>query len=117
MFQIRMAPPSPFTKEEEKWVILEFGAVRNITMVKRSFRRHFKKYSQNVPSFNAFKRLVGCFEDRGEVNHARPSGRTSLSQETIPSVKNFILPYQKENVSVCLRGALHQRMFSLLNSI
>ena len=36
MFQIRMAPPSPFTKEEEKWVILEFGAVRNINMVKRS---------------------------------------------------------------------------------
>ena len=43
MFQIRMAPPSPFTKEEEKRVILEFGAVRNINMVKRSFRIHFKK--------------------------------------------------------------------------
>ena len=48
-----MAPPasssdSPFTKEQEIWIILEWGATKNITTVKRNFRTHFKGVLQPV---------------------------------------------------------------------
>ncbi len=33
---------SPFNKEQEIWIILEFGLVRNITTVRRNFRKELK---------------------------------------------------------------------------
>ena len=33
---------SPFTKEEEAWVILQYGFRRSIVSVRRDFRKHFK---------------------------------------------------------------------------
>ena len=44
-----MAPPyrrqrsdAPFTEEQETWLILEYGAVKNITVLRRHFQQHFK---------------------------------------------------------------------------
>ena len=42
-----MAPASLFT-EEQKWVILEFGAVRSIIQVRRNFWKAFKMAPKKV---------------------------------------------------------------------
>ena len=68
-FQIYgMAPPyrrqradAPFTAEQEAWLILEYGAVKNITVLRRHFQQHFKITSRKVPRYSAFKRLVERF--------------------------------------------------------
>ena len=76
-----MALASPFTEEEQKWVILEFGAVRSIIQVRRNFRKAFKMAPKNVPSLDAFLRQVNRFLDRGEVNHVKPTCQPSISQK------------------------------------
>ena len=68
-FQIYgMAPPyrrqradAPFTAEQEAWLILEYGAVKNISVLKRHFQQHFVITTRKVPSYMAFKRLVERF--------------------------------------------------------
>ena len=80
---------APFLKGQEAWIILEYGAVRNITQVRRNFRKHFHPVQQHkVPSYNAFKRLVERFittdgelrplsKNGGHRNHhhRRPGGK------------------------------------------
>ena len=59
-------PPGPFSKEQEIWIVLEFGACRNITQVRRSFRKQFfKSNPKAVPQRNAFQRIVNRFETEG----------------------------------------------------
>ena len=43
---------SPLTSEQSMWVILKFGQLKNVTLVKRAFDT-----SRDVPNYNAFKRL------------------------------------------------------------
>ena len=58
-FQIYgMAPPyrrqradAPFTAEQEAWLILEYGAVKNISVLKRHFQQHFVITTRKVPSY------------------------------------------------------------------
>ena len=102
-----MAPPasrsdSPFTKEQEIWIILEWGATKNITTVKRNFRTHFKVQFKKVPSYNAFKRLVKRFEAKGKLHQATPKGKPPVSEEAIARVKDFLKPYLRRKESVSL---------------
>ena len=57
---------APFSEEQETWIILEYGSLRNILQVRRKFRIHFKLFPQNVPNVNAFERLV---QRNGSFNH------------------------------------------------
>ena len=43
---------SPLTSEQSMWVIMKFGKLKNVTLVKRAFDT-----SIDVPKYNAFKRL------------------------------------------------------------
>ena len=102
-----MAPPasrsdSPFTKEQEIWIILEWGATKNITTLKRNFRTHFEVQLKKVPSYNAFKRLVKRFEAKGELHQATPKGKPPVSEEAIARVKDFLKPYLRRKESVSL---------------
>ena len=59
-------PPGPLSKEQEIWIVLEFGACRNITQVRRNFRKQFfKSNPKAVPQRNAFQRIVNRFETEG----------------------------------------------------
>ena len=73
-----MAPPrskSPFNEEQQIWIILEWGATKSITSVKRNFRTKFKLPSRKILSYMAFKRLVEQFVTNGMVQPANPLGR------------------------------------------
>ena len=67
---------SPFSKEQEIWMILDLGVIHNITTVRRNFRTKFNVPPKQVPTYMAFKRLVGRFETRG--NCSRPPPRAGL---------------------------------------
>ena len=75
-----MAPPyrrqrsdAPFTEEQETWLILEYGAVKNISVLKRHFQQHFVITTRKVPSYMAFKRLVERFiATQGTLHPAVP---------------------------------------------
>ena len=65
--------------------ILEYGAVRNITQVRRNFRKHFYPAQlNNVPKYNAFKRIVDRFlSTEGELRPvAKNRGTESIITAT-----------------------------------
>ena len=108
-FQIYgMAPPyrrqradAPFTAEQEAWLILEYGAVKNISVLKRHFQQHFVITTRKVPSYMAFKRLVERFiATQGTLHPAVPIGRPPLSEETVALVKGFVKGCQRRRESV-----------------
>ena len=82
---------SPFTKEEEAWVILQYGFRRNIVSVRRDFRNHFKLDPRKVPGRQPFERLVKRFlTSNGQVRPAAPSGRNKVySQNDITRVTQY----------------------------
>ncbi len=66
---------SPFNKEQEIWIILEFGPVRNITTVRRNFRKEFKIINVKlIPSRNAFLRLVNRFICQSDTKPVSKTG-------------------------------------------
>ena len=95
-FQIRMSPPSPFTEEEQKWVGLEFGAVKSIIQVRRNFRKAFGKEPRKVPPNGAFLRLVDRFLTRGEVSHSKPTGQSAISGAAFKYKLEKIIESQEE---------------------
>ena len=52
---------APFTEEQETWIILEYGALRNYLQVRRKFRLHYKLSPAKVPGICAFERLISRF--------------------------------------------------------
>lgn len=97
---------SPFTKEQETWIVLEFGAIRNCLTVKRKFRSKFKVDPRNVPSIVAFERLVErFFSTPGHVRPALPTGRSPLSEEIVQRVREHLSPFVERGESVSLRKA------------
>ena len=65
----------PFSKEKEAWTILQFGTLKNITLVRRSYRVHFKIQAKKVPNCNALKRLETRFmSSKGQVRPQVPPG-------------------------------------------
>ena len=66
---------SPFNMEQQIWIILDWGATKNITTVKRNLRTKFKLPPMKIPSYMAFKRLVEQFVTNGMVQPANPLGR------------------------------------------
>ena len=100
----RMAPPyrrqcsdAPFTEEQEAWLILEFWAMKNITVLRRHFQQHFEIQSRKVPSYMAFKRLVERFiATQGTLHPPVPVGRPPLSEETVALVNRFVKGCQRE---------------------
>ena len=98
---------SPFCDEEETWIILEYGALRCALAVRRTFRNFFKKNPRDIPPLNAFKRLIKRFIEEGEVKPQLPGGRPPLSEETVEEVRNFLLPYQQQQVSISISFITH----------
>lgn len=108
---------APFTKEQETWIILEYGASRNCLAVRRKFRHQFKVNPRKVPLTNAFQRLVDRFiETQGELRpRARSGGRPPFSDELVQRVKDFLLPFyrQKRTVSVTTLASSLNISFSM----
>ena len=91
---------SPFTKEQAAWVVLEFGATRNITLVRRAFRLKFKISPKKVPRRNAFLRLVQRFSENAELKPQKKSGGKQLhGAEVVQRVQEFIAT-QRQSTSV-----------------
>ena len=94
---------SPFTKQQEAWVILQYGALSNCLAVRRKFRVHYKLSPFMVPRINAFRRLVSrVLESNGQVRPKAPAGRSPLTEELVQRVKDFLLPYTQNEQAVSL---------------
>ena len=75
--------------------ILEYGAVRNITQVRRNFRKHFYPAQlNNVPKCNAFKRLVDRFlSTGGELRPVAKNGgnESIITVQLVGRPKSYLL--------------------------
>ena len=95
---------SPFTPEQETWIILEFGALRNCLTVRRRFRLHYGLSPRKVPSIEAFKRLVKRFiTTDGELRGKQIGGApTIINEDLVNAVKDFVdsKVLMKQSVSV-----------------
>ena len=90
---------TPFSDDEAVWIVLQYGAVRNLTAVRRKFGTHFQKRN-NVPSKMAFKRLVERFQKTGNTSPAQPQGRTANSENLIEKIRELVKPFQENQQSI-----------------
>ena len=81
----------PFTKDQEAWIILEYGRTRSCTQVRRGFRKEYKMEPKHIPTVKAFHRVVTRFLDsKGHTRTRKPPGPiTSTSPDDIERVKNY----------------------------
>ena len=82
---------SPFSKEQEGWIFLQYGLKRSIVAVKRDFRIQYQVKPRNVPDRQAFERLINRFKSsHGQVRPAAPGGCSKkYSQDDIVRVRDF----------------------------
>ena len=81
---------SPFAKEQATFIILKYGEVRNTTVVRRAFKKHFHpKNPRAVPQNTVFQRLIDRFLNQGSVIQKTPEGLPPHSEDEIHAVKMF----------------------------
>ena len=96
---------APFTPEQETWIILEFGALRNCLAVRRTFRLHYGLSPRKVPSVKAFEGLVERFiTTDGELRGMKQSGgaKTIIDEDLVKKVKDLVdsaLPKSAANLA------------------
>ena len=91
---------SPFTKDQESWIILDYGATRSCTQVRRNFRKEYKVEPAYIPSVMAFHRVVQRFlVSKGHTRTKKPPGPPSTtSQQDIDRVKTFFQTNPKSSI-------------------
>ena len=106
---------SPFSEEQATWVVLEYGAHRNITVVRRKFRTHYKLAPKFVPSRMAFQRLVDRFiESNGHVHPQLGSvGRPHFHEELAEKIRDFLKPFRHNKKYVSLRTIANEFNISI----
>ena len=88
---------SPFTPAQMKWIILRYGKVENITMVRRAFRLS----PFQVPKNYTFYRLVKRFEDTdGQTWPQKSPGNTPITEEDINAVNDLLEDQGGQTTSV-----------------
>ena len=93
---------SPFTKDQSVWVVQTHGKVTNLTELRRAFRRKFcSDRPRDVPSRNAFRRLVDRFDSTGSTRPVVGTGRGPTPETDIDKVKKFF----EENPQAHVREA------------
>ena len=91
-----MAPcPSPFTPEQETWIVLKYGELQSLISVRRLFRKEFKVTPQHIPTLMAFSRVVTRFKETGCVKAQNPPGpnKTKITDENITTIKALMENY------------------------
>ena len=58
---------SPFTIEEETWIVMKFAKEESISVVRRQFRTYFKVNPHKIPHKKQFSRVVERFQNTGNV--------------------------------------------------
>ena len=71
----RMPRATPFTTDQETWIIIQYGQLQNVTKVKRNVKIHFNLSPHKVPDRRQFSRIVERFLATGSVKQKKPSGR------------------------------------------
>ena len=96
---------SPFTKEQEAWVILQYGLKRSIVAVKRDFRKEYNLQPRNVPDRQAFGRLVSRFnKSYGQVRPAATGGRNKgYGQQEIDRVTHYFQEDDTKSIRQAVR--------------
>lgn len=105
LIMVKARKNSSFTNEQETWIILEYGAERSYTAVRRNFRQKFRVHHREVPALSAFKRLIDRFITSN--GNKRPSdahsGRPRCPDNVVKAVKDFLDSFLARNESVSLR--------------
>ena len=58
---IMPSPSSPFTREQERWIIFRYGACQSVRTIRREFRRKFNVSPFSIPRETAFYRVLKRF--------------------------------------------------------
>ena len=81
-----------FTPQQERWITLTFGAIRNIETVRRLFRKRFTLSPRYDPDYKSFKGLLERFKrvPLMPVPVQKKAGRPHLSVEIVEKVRVFL---------------------------
>ena len=78
-----MGPPPPFSKDQEVWIVEQYGKLGRICDVRRTYRLEYKLNPKDVPKDKAFMRVIHKFKEPGSVVPAKPKGRSSADMEKV----------------------------------
>ncbi len=91
-----MPLPSPFSMEQQRWIIFRYGACQSVKAIRREFRQKFDVYPHNVPGEYSFYRIIKRFntsnstvaKSKKEDGAGRPM--TGRSPENIDTIRQSI---------------------------
>ena len=97
---------SPFSKDQEAWVILQYGLKNSTKTVMRDFRTFYKVYPKQVPGRWAFERLISRFKTtHGHTRPVAPVGKgTNFDQDDVDRVREFFNDDDTISVRVASRA-------------
>ena len=81
---------SPFTLDQQNFIIFKYGELGNVTSVNRAFNtRFFPKNPRKAPKRHQIERVIARFQKSGSVNPPTPLGQDATSQEDVMAVQEF----------------------------
>lgn len=93
----------PLTCEQRKWIILKYGELKNLTEVRRAFRKHFfPKHPRKVPKICLFRRVVEKFSIRGTIHEIKREAKP-VDPNDIERVKLFFECNKKAHIRDAVR--------------
>ena len=104
-----MAPPrqpkfsfrkdSPFDAEQSTFIILKYGELKNVALVRRAFgTKFYPRHPRMLPHRWQFKRVIDQFLNSASVRPRVSAGLPSTSEESVQEVKNFFVMNPKAHI-------------------
>ena len=98
---------SPFSKEQEIWIVLNAGNLSAIE-IRRKYIRHFHiRHMQAVPRARCIATIVERFKRTGGVTGSHDDGsarRSAVSPANIARVEEYFVAHSTHSLSVAARG-------------
>ena len=87
-----MPPPSPFSPDQESQIVLQYGKLQSIAMVRRWFRLHYQVNPHQVPNRKQFHRIIERFKRTNTTSQAKASGRpvSARNEDNVERIHELI---------------------------
>ena len=84
--------PSPFSSEQQIWIVTKYAELESVISVRRAFRKEFKVSSPLlVPHPCQFKRVIEKFNSCGDIGDPKPKPKPggNIPPADVQAVKDF----------------------------
>ena len=99
--QHRFRLNAALTKAESAWIILKYGEVKSLILLRRAYRQHFHPNNpKRVPALSTFLKLNTRCKDHASVQTVTPPGKEQVCEEANTRVRVFFQRRPKAHIRV-----------------